>query len=94
MSSLNVVVINDYWTHSIEKILFGEDPITYLCEEDFDLFDLLMKIGAFSSKSQARKSQYAGLKKQPPGFNDLTVGKKGFRLATWLPVDDVANYDL
>ncbi len=83
---MNFVVKNKHWDKSLEKILFGDEPICYLHIDAFDLFDIMVGMGLFPSKGQARKSPFGALGKQPLGFNNLTVGKKAVTLTTWIPI--------
>lgn len=53
-----------------------------------DMFDLLVLLGAFGSKSQARKVWKKTGREIPPGFSHFTrIGKHRRELAIWNPTE-------
>lgn len=56
-------------------------------ELDFDMFDILVEIGLFRSKSEARKNWKRTGKNIPEGFTDIkNIGKLHHRLTIWNPI--------
>lgn len=98
MDFLNVIVDNGNVRESDEIALFG--PIKHECkgcwycrEEDVlwvdtsvTIFDLLIRLGAFKSKSQARKNWKHG-NNIPPGWSEFKIGKIRRHLCIWNPTE-------
>lgn len=98
---LNVIVINEFVQNTDEEFLFGPHKHTEECmgcifcqpqdviwaePKQTDMFDLLVRLGAFKSKSQARKNWQHG-KDIPNGWSEFFVGKKKRHLSIWNPTE-------
>ena len=80
-----------------ENFLDNEDLIESLFDLDetetvqivpstFDVFDMLVDVGLFRSKSEARKNWKRTGKDVPEGFTDIkNIGKLHNRLTIWNP---------
>lgn len=68
--------------------LFGKEDELELIPDDWSMLDLLVHLGMFRSKSDARRTWKRTGFDVPAGFTDLTgVGKLNHRLTIWNPVD-------
>ena len=61
-------------------LLFGSESVIYTNETDLPA--LLVELGIYKSKSQARKAGRTGL--IPSGYNEIKAGKRDF-LFLWKP---------
>lgn len=64
---LNVVVRNQFFVGDEDIVFFDGEPV-WLAHENVDMFDLLLALGVFPSKSQARKN-WKGPSTIPDGFS-------------------------
>lgn len=63
--------------------LFSGEPVAQLMTAD--IFDILVKSGAFESKGQARKN-WTGVKEIPTGWTEIgPIGKQKLFLFIWNP---------
>lgn len=91
MAEFNFAVRNEFWSQGMEDFLFSRDVdpnqhIQPLFTQD--MFDILVGIGVFKSKSEARKNWRGSEQAIPPGFNSFVVGKLKHKLFIWNPVKD------
>ena len=86
MNFLNVVVSNEYVQEYDRNTLFpdNEDVLVLWPGHKKDIYDLLIIIGAFPSKSQARKN-WKGPSYIPTGWNEFWVAKAKRHLCIWNP---------
>jgi len=85
MNFLNVIVDNGNVREEDKEDLFGDEEVV-LVSTTTSIFDLLITLGAFQSKSQARKNWKHG-KETPPGFSEFFVGKRKRHLTIWNPME-------
>lgn len=69
-----------------KKVVFEEDEIVIL-NEDSNMWDILVQIGVFKSKGQARKNWKKGTS-IPFGFTELLLGKKKNKACIWKPIKE------
>jgi hypothetical protein len=86
MNHLNVIVDNGSILPSDKEILFEEEDVIVV-PPDTTMFDLLVMLGSFPSKSQARKNWKAG-GEIPIGWSEFFVGKKKRHLCIWNPSEE------
>ena len=60
----------------------------FIKENEVDMFDLLVMLGAFSSKGQAKKN-WKGVKDIPFGWSEFIIGKLKRQLCIWNPQPEV-----
>jgi hypothetical protein len=90
MQELNVVIGQPILLLNQDLIyqFFGKESYR-LMPEDCDMYDLLVLLGAFPSKSEARKNWNRTGKEIPPGYNEFKdIGKQKKALYIWNPVGD------
>ena len=70
--------------------LFNPNEIDIIMfRENVDMFDLLVEVGLFRSKGEARKNWKRTGKDIPEGFTDITnIGKLHKRLTIWNPIKE------
>lgn len=84
---MNLAIKNAHWDLALEKALFNDEHVNHIQEgAPFDMFDLLVVLGVFPSKGQARKNWKATGKDFPPGFNHFVIGKMKHKVWIWNPV--------
>lgn len=83
---LNVVVANDYVVGDESRLFFSGEPVE-LVPPTTDMYDLLVRVGLFPSKGQARKNWQRTGPEIPWGFSDF-VFKKGRRITILRPTID------
>jgi hypothetical protein len=88
MQELNAVVFNQFYDEKLAIFLFGGIDETFLrIPDDYNMYDLLVLLGAFSSKSEARKNWTRTGKEIPSGYNEFKdIGKQKKALYIWNPV--------
>jgi len=100
MNFLNIIIDNGNVREEDEEALFGKycdsnkcsgcsfcrDEEVMRVSPDTSIFDLLIIMGSFQSKSQAKKNWKHG-KDVPPGFNEFYVGKVKRHLSIWNPTE-------
>lgn len=64
------------------------EAIEAFLPNEIDIFDLLVKLEAFPSKSQARKN-WKGSKQIPDGWSHFVVGKLKRDLCIWNPTEKI-----
>ncbi len=86
MNFLNVIVESDHVLDTDRGSLFpdSEDVLIIRPGNNKDMFDLLVLLGAFPSRSQARKN-WKGTQAIPEGWSEFFVGKKKRHLCCWRP---------
>jgi hypothetical protein len=90
---VNLVVLNNHFAPDLCESLFGplewDESIIMLSPEDKrDVLDLLVEMGVFPSKGQARKN-WKGSVTIPSGFSDFAgIGKMRRRLTIWNPMEE------
>ena len=79
------VVVGEHDDRDV-RLIFGPEVVSVV-QEPVTMIDLLAQIGAFESKSQARKN-WRGPVEIPLGFTDWIVGKgKNLKwLSVWKPL--------
>jgi len=83
MRELNICFKNDAFelNKDLINIIFGEEEVMFV-DENFDIFDALVLIGVFKSKTQARKNWKRGMIKG--GYQEfLRLGKFNKNLYIW-----------
>ena len=83
MDSLNRIVHNDNFIAWDKKAIFDDEEVVQILP-DATMVDLLVRIGAFPSKGQARKN-WKGSITIPDGFSEFFIGKKRRHLTIWNP---------
>ena len=83
MDFLNVIVDNGNVFENDKELVFGDDDVIVV-PTTTTIFDLLVMIEAFSSKSQARKN-WTGPAIIPDGFSEFKIGKLKRHLCIWNP---------
>jgi hypothetical protein len=85
MNELNVVVYDgEPLEYTVICEMFGAEKIEIT--EDEDMYDLLIRLGVFDSRSQAQKNWTRTGAEIPYGFNDFeNIGKFNKRLTIWRP---------
>ncbi len=86
-TSFNIVIGED---KSLVKVLFfdaagTEEPVNFL-PANTRLPQLLKAIGVFASANQAKANGFD--REIPPGFSELTLGKRKIRICIWNPIAD------
>jgi hypothetical protein len=90
---MNIVLRNQHWDEALERALFGNlegvvEPINHIqADASFDMYDALILLGVFNSRSQARKN-WKGTREFPPGFTHFSVGKLRTQFWVWNPVQE------
>lgn len=91
MDSLNIIVVNENFEDNKSCVAAFFEPMAPGEKIEFvnevpDLFDLLVKLGLFPSKGQARKNWKRG--PLLPGFNYWRrLGRFNKEIAVWIPVE-------
>jgi hypothetical protein len=88
MQELNIVVLNANFASNSDMIvkLFGDEGLEVVNPLK-DMYDLLVMLGVFSSKSEARKNWIRTGKEIPPGYNEFkNIGKQKKALYIWNPM--------
>lgn len=81
----NVIVKNEFVVGDEADLFFGGERI-FTIPPTFDMFELLVACGVFSSKGQARKNWKLSGKDIPDGFSDfINVGKQKVRITILNP---------
>lgn len=80
MTKENIVVKGSAWTERDIKCLFGDEPVHFTTCADIP--SLMVEVGAFKSKTQARQAGRDG--GIPEGFTEFRASKK-MRLWIWNP---------
>jgi hypothetical protein len=92
MQELNIVILNNNFEliDSCWMIheLFEDEPVT-IVSCDTDMYDLLVKLGIFCSRSEARKNWTRTGKEIPFGYNEFKdIGKQKKALYIWNPIKE------
>jgi hypothetical protein len=85
MDYLNIIVKSKYVLDSDKETIFGSEDVVFT-DSDTDIFDLLVLIGSFKSKTQAKKN-WNGPKEIPYGFSEFCIGKIKRHLTIWNTVE-------
>jgi len=85
MDYLNVIVNSENIKDGDKELIFGEEDVIFI-SKDTSIFDLLVMIGVFSSKGQAKKN-WNGAKELPNGYSEFYVGKLKRQLSIWNPTE-------
>jgi hypothetical protein len=93
MDFLNVIVNSDKIGPNDKELIFGDEEVFFVNPEDMDMFDLLVKLGSFESKGQAKKNWTKTGKEIPQGFNEFIVGKLRRCLTIWNPSKSASEYE-
>jgi hypothetical protein len=88
MNFLNIIVANGNVRDRDRAQLFPDEEavLTLWPGHNKDMFDLLIILEAFKSRSQVRKN-WKGPREIPPGFNMWWVGKRKRWLTIWNPTE-------
>jgi len=82
----NFIITNGNNDPRDKQLFFGDEDVTLL-PNDTDMFDLLVRIGIFKSKTQARKNWTKTGRDIPDGFFDLQkISKQWHRITTLKPI--------
>ena len=89
---INIVIVNPHHDKKMEEALFrktDDDLFYYFVEEPgFDMFDILVRIGMFPSKNQARKNWKRTDKEIPAGWSEFkNCGKLNHTIYIWNPIE-------
>jgi hypothetical protein len=90
---LNFVVKNEFFDNEKDLLphLFGDEAVIEV-PTTTDMFDLLVLLGAFVSKSEARKNWKKSDREIPLGFNEFAgIGKARRALCVWNPVNSIGR---
>ena len=90
MNFLNVIIDNGNILPEDEDLIFGSDngikePVVFV-PITTTIFDLLIMIGSFNSKNQAKKNWKHG-DIIPNGFSEFWIGKVKRHLTIWNPTE-------
>jgi hypothetical protein len=85
VGDLNIIVNGPYLLSGDRELLFPEDEVVNTVSEQTNMFDLLVALGAFESKSQARKQWKKTGIEIPAGWSSFRVGKMKRELCIWNP---------
>lgn len=80
----NVIIKSSSWRDKDVPLLFGGEPVHF--SDAQSLPELLVEVGAFPSKGQARKAGRSG--EIPSGFTFEFKANKKMRPWIWNPIDD------
>ena len=83
MDYLNVMVDNGRLLPGDSALLFGDEEVVIV--RDADMYDLLVMLGSFKSRSEARKN-WRGVRDIPSGWSEYRVGRLKKELCIWNPV--------
>lgn len=82
---VNIIVWNDHVQPGDKASLFLDEPVIHIEPGEMDVIDLLVAMGVFPSRGQARKN-WRGPQEIPSGFSDFEgIGKMRRRLTIWNP---------
>lgn len=84
MDYLNVIVMNGFVRGEDKPALFPNDEDVLEVSPLTDIWDLLLMLGAFPSRGQAKKN-WKGPKQIPDGWSEFYVGKIRRHLCIWNP---------
>ena len=85
MDFLNVIVSNNFVRETDKDLLFPKnEKVIFINPRKTDIFDLLVKLGSFPSRGQAKKN-WKQCEDLPSGWNEFLVGKKKRHLCIWNP---------
>ncbi len=89
-SSFNFVIGED--TSLVKTLFFDnagtEEPVNFL-PVNSRLPQVLKAAGVFASANQAKANGFDG--EIPPGFSEMTLGKRKIRICIWKPIPEVAG---
>lgn len=74
MQYLNIIIVNGNNELNDRFLFFPEDEEVQVLS-NVDMFDLLVMLGSFENRSQARKNWKQTDKNIPLGFSSFTIGK-------------------
>lgn len=89
MNEFNVIIKNKYYKENedLVPILFDEEEVIFIEDDNIDMYDILVKLNIFRSKSEARKNWKKTKKDIPDGFTDIMkIGKLNKRITIYKPV--------
>ena len=79
----NIVILNENLLTKDIPLLFGEETVNMI-SPDVDMFQLLVDIGLFQSRSDAKRNWNKSGREIPNGFSEFKLSKGG-RLTIWNP---------
>lgn len=82
---LNIIIVNGFIEEEDKELIFQDEDVV-MRSPLTDIHDLLLELGSFPSKSQARKN-WKGPKTIPDGFSEFSVGKLRRKLTIWNPTE-------
>lgn len=86
-SYLNIIITSENVREDDRDYLFPRDEdITYLSLDQTSMPDLLVQLGAFPSRGQAKKN-WKGPQEIPGGWSHFFVGKLRRELCIWNPTE-------
>jgi hypothetical protein len=89
LREINIVVFNKFYDEKFAISLFGEDEIYLRVPVEYDMYDCLVYLGVFNSRSEARKNWIRTGKEIPPGYNEFkNIGKQRKSLYIWNPIGE------
>ncbi len=93
MNHLNIAIRNAFFCPELLLKLFPipDEEVEVVNPNSVDMFDLLVRLGVFASKGQARKNWTKTGAEIPPGFNHFIVGKLRRELCIWNPINDIRD---
>lgn len=85
MQELNIAIKNQYFDDDFANILFSNESFIIL-DKKTDIYDCLVMLNAFKSKSEARKN-WNKTKSIEQGYNEYkNIGKSKKSLYIWNPI--------
>lgn len=81
----NFIIMNDNNDPRDIELFFDNEDVTFV--PGGDMFDILVQVGIFPSRSQARKNWIKTGREIPDGFTDIQkVGKQWHRITILKPI--------
>ncbi len=86
----NFIINNEHIVGDEQELFFQGEPVKYL-DKNSDMFDILVNMGVFNSKSDARKDlKWGKIKDIPYGFTRICdIGKRRMELCILKPKGNV-----
>ena len=86
MNFLNIIIQNSNIQEGDQGALFPKEEDVAWGTTTTTIWELLVNLGCFQSKSQARKN-WKGPASIPPGWSEFFIGKKQRHLCIWNPTE-------
>lgn len=93
MADHTFIVKNNFARDDDRQLFFPDDEPAILLAP-VEMADIMVQVGIFPSKGQARKNGYGGEKAViPPGYTELTVGKLKHKVFIFCPTEQNVGGD-